>query len=396
VSIQSLSDYLSLAETLAALGVARDNFRRAIEEGKVTLPGYLRSGSQLFLADLLSGLFHEPDKDKMNDEVAGYLNCDKTNGGARLLADLLDTRRNGYEWNRRHDLRSKLYMLKPWEGWFIAFPHSLRWGNTSGIQGTECVISPERLGDDDVFIEGVLLDRIQPVGPSDPNFPHFALSGTVRLTPDTLIRWARAGRFVSPVRVTPPSWWVKESVFVPWTTRDTPKNYFALRYPTTEGYTDTPPASLSFVPTHGWHDTPTDDDLLFRREDVEALQDRTEGQRPATVSSMESIPARTQTPYQNTRDWWALNEVEQLKHSGTRATDITAALLLQKLALQVGKMNCLTQADSHGKWIEWTDENGDKKRWNASAVTEWLARRGYGPRRTTKVAKAKKKAKTAR
>lgn len=288
MSIQSLSDYLSLAETLKALDVARDNFCRAIEEGKVTLPGYLRSGSQLFLADLLSGLFHEPDKDKMNDEVAGYLNCDKTNGGARLLADLLDTRKNGSEWNRRHDLHSKLYMLKPWEGWFIAFPHAPPWGdwrNTNGIQGTECVIHPERFGDDDVSVTGVLLDHVHPSGPSDPDFPHFALSGTVRLTPDTLIRWARAGRFVSPVRVTPPSWWVKESVFVPWTTRDTPKNYFALRYPTTEGYTDTPPASLSFVPTHGWHDTPTDDDLLFRREDVEALQDRTKGQAPAAVGA---------------------------------------------------------------------------------------------------------------
>ncbi|MBE1159636.1 hypothetical protein [Dyella acidiphila] len=296
MSIQSLSDYLSLTETLGALGVARDNFCRAIEEGKVTLPGYLRSGSKLFLADFLSGLFHESDKDKMNDEVMGYLNCDKTNGGGRLLADLLDTRKDGSEWTRRHDLRSKLYMLKPWNGWFIAFPHGPLWGdwrNTNGIQGAECVIHPEQLGDDGVSIQGVLLDHILPVDPSDPDFPHFALSGTVRLTRDTLIRWARAGRFVSPVRVTPPSWWISESVFVPWTDRGVPKNYFALRYPTTEGCIDTPPDSLSFVPAHGWHDTPTDDDLLFRRDDVEALLNNRLDASPASKPSR-AVPVSQQ------------------------------------------------------------------------------------------------------
>jgi hypothetical protein len=374
MAIHSLSQYLSLAETLAALGVPRDNFRRAIEEGAVSLHGYIRSGPQPFLADLLSGLFHEPDKDKMNGEVAGYLNCDKTHGGAQLIADLLDTRKDGMEWNKRHNLRSKLYLLKPWEGRFIAFRDAPLWGDwqsANGIQGTECVIHPEQLGDDDVSIVGVLLDHIQPVGPSDPDFPHFVLSGMVRLTPATLFRWAHAGRFVSPVRVTPLSWWNEESALVPWSDVGTPKNYFALRYPTTEGFTDTPPSNLSFVPTTGWHDTPTDDDLLFRREDVEAIQNR---MRSTVASGLDNAaglietavhnghvnPGRTETEKNNQknrrRDAIAIvidEVVAELKGSGKRVTTSTVWDALHKLAKSDDRIDIAT----NNAGIVWTRNN---------------------------------------
>lgn len=116
---------------------------------------------------------------------------------------------------------------------------------------------------------------------------------------------------------------------------------------------------------------------------------------PPDVSSVGASPSRTQAPYQNTRDWWALNEIVQLEKSGTRAVDITADLLLQKLALQVGNGNCLSEADPNGKWIKWKDENDGEKKWHSSAIVEWLNRRGYGPRRTgTAAKKAKGKRKT--
>nr|GAT44057.1 predicted protein [Mycena chlorophos] len=290
------SDYLSLTETLAMLDVGRDNFRRAIEEGKIGLRAYLRSGHQPFLADFLFGLFHVTDKEQMNVEVEGHLNCDKSNGGARLLADLLDVRKDGSEWSRRYNLHSKLHMLKPWEGWFIAFPHQPLWGdwqNVSRIEGTECIVHPEQLGDDDVAVGGVLIEHNNADGHVDQEFPHFSLFGIVRLTPDTLVRWARSGRFISPVRVTPPSWWTSESPLVPWKSDGTPKNYFSLRYPCTEGYTDTPAAGLSSAPQVGWHAAPTDDDLLFLRLDVEALRSGGESVTSAAVAS-KSVPVGKQ------------------------------------------------------------------------------------------------------
>lgn len=108
---------------------------------------------------------------------------------------------------------------------------------------------------------------------------------------------------------------------------------------------------------------------------------------PSDVSSVDASPSRTQAPYQNTRDWFALNEIAQLEKSGTRAVDITADLLLQKLTLQVGKGNCLHEADPNGKWIDWKNEDDDVKRWYSSAIVEWLNRRGYGPRGTSAAAK---------
>ncbi|WP_243049339.1 hypothetical protein [Dyella sp. RRB7] len=385
MAVQSLSDYLSLAETLEALGVTKGNFCRAIEEGKVTLPAYLRSGLQPFLADFLSGLFHEPDSDKMNFEVAEYLGRDRTRGGHQLLSDLLDTRKDGKEWSSRHGLRAKLHLLKPWEGWFIAFPHSPPWSdwrNTAGLSGTECVIHPEQLGDDDVSVEGLLLNHMQPVGPDDPHFPHFALSGTVRLTPDTLLRWARSGRFASPVRVTPPSWWASEGTLIPWTPQGTPKNYFALRYPTTEGYTDMPATSLQVVPIHGWHDTPADDDLLFRREDVEVLQGGTTGVAMAgALSIADSRPTdATVLPGHSGRRQDAIaREIEvaiaRMENGGTRAS-INQHTVMAELVQRAGTTGCcITEVADGGKAVIWLDDEGQQQKLTKEALKKRLQRR---------------------
>lgn len=111
------------------------------------------------------------------------------------------------------------------------------------------------------------------------------------------------------------------------------------------------------------------------------------GQMPHAVSSSDTSPATTQNdappaPYQNTRDWWAEHQLAELKKSGTRAVDITADLLLQRLAPLVGQGNCFSAADPQRKWIEYTNEDGEKKKWNSSAIREWLHRRRYGPRKS--------------
>lgn len=101
-------------------------------------------------------------------------------------------------------------------------------------------------------------------------------------------------------------------------------------------------------------------------------------------------PGRTESasvdgdPYENSKEWFARQAIAQLENSGTRAIDITAALLLKQLIPLVGNGNCFTKADPQGQWIETADENGDTKRWNRSAIVEWLARRGYGPRGISK------------
>jgi len=300
VTIPSVSEYLSLSETFSALGVTPDNFCRAIEEGKVTIPGYLRSGSQPFVAGL-HGLVHYSDDERMRDSVMSIIGNDATYGGAELLAALLDTTPSGGSWARSY-LLSNLHLFKPWQGRLVDFCSYTRQINWDGIGVPfSGLVRPEQFGDDSVRVHGTLLEYVDPCREeTDPNTPFFVLDGTVRLTPLVLMNWAKTGRFVWPVMVAPPSWWTSPTDrhralerVAPELASLEPESFFCLRYPSWEDFNDILPAAPTPAPCNGYHDTPTGDDLLFRREDVEALLARPPGQG-AAAKPKKTVPVSRQ------------------------------------------------------------------------------------------------------